>query len=93
MKIRAKFDLGVCHGYEDVKRGDVIDIDEFNALRYLRLGYAEPVREQSPPVERAVLPEPEKAVVEVVGEDTRPKPLDEDPKPRSPGRPPGRPRR
>jgi hypothetical protein len=43
MKIRMTISVpGTFHSvYKDVKRGDIVDIDDGNARRYLRLGYAQ----------------------------------------------------
>lgn len=76
-KIRLKFDLGVCEGYVNTRRGDVIEVSDHAAQRYCALGYAEPYgKKAQPPVEKAVAPEHETATVEVP--EDKPKPLDED---------------
>jgi hypothetical protein len=105
MKIKLRLGFtGTVHGYLAPKRGDILDIDDLNAIRYINLGYAEPVRAiGNPPVEKAVVPESEKAVVEVPASSIpphpaddkveepkdKPKPLDDEPKPAP--RPQGRP--
>jgi hypothetical protein len=42
MKIRLTQSLGYVHG-RNTQKGDVIDIDDANAIRYCHNGYAEPV--------------------------------------------------
>jgi hypothetical protein len=32
---------GGFHGYTDVKRGQVVEVDDLNAQRYVKLGYAQ----------------------------------------------------
>lgn len=61
MKIRMLMSVGVFHGHIDVKRGDVVEVDDFNAHRYIQLGYARPHVEivpddfdSAPPIEVAV---------------------------------------
>ena len=59
MKIRMKIDIeGAFHGQSGVRRGDVVNVDDENGVRYCALGYAEPVVDRVE--ERAVPPEPEK---------------------------------
>jgi hypothetical protein len=77
MKIRFKHDIGVCEGYNNIKRGDVIDVPEASGRRYVGLGYADAVSKRDAPVEKAVEPQQvETATVEVPAD--APKPLDED---------------
>jgi hypothetical protein len=106
MKIRLRQTmLGLFHGHLDPKRGTVVEVDEANALRYINSGYADPVRDGQITVERAVAPQPEKAVIDVPPSSIpphpaevdvkveepkeKPKPLDDEPKPVP--RPQGRP--
>lgn len=86
MKIRMRINIGVFHGYPNVRRGDVVDVDEANALRYISLGYAEAVADdpkppKPKPVERAVPEEPvETATADAVEDEPDaglPVPLDE----------------
>jgi hypothetical protein len=107
MKIQLLMSLGYLNGYPDTKRGDIIDIDDVNAMNYCQSGYAVPVRQSSSiTVERAVAPQPEKAVIEVPPSSIpphpaeadvkveepkeKPKPLDDEPAKPAP-RPQGRP--
>jgi hypothetical protein len=80
VKIRALINLGTFHNYPDVRRGDVVEVDDDNARRYCELGYAEPAHKERP-VEKAVVPEPhhETASLKVAPEPEppKPKPLDE----------------
>lgn len=91
MKIRMLTSIsGTFHGISaGVKHGDVVDVDEFSALRYLKAGYAHPVKDEAKPVvETAVVPveDVETAKLDAPAEvDDKPQPLDE-PK-RGPGRP------
>lgn len=68
MKIRMKITIsGTFHNIGGgVQRGDVVDVDEANAIRYCKLGYAEPVEERIeeravvvPQVEERKQPDPE----------------------------------
>lgn len=81
MKIRMKIDVGTFHGMTNVKRGDVVDIDDDNAKRYIGLGYAEPYSKSDVPVEKATLSQDdvESASLDVPpdDDDDEPKPLDE----------------
>jgi len=43
VKIRLKMNVGVFHNLDDVRAGDVVDVDDAEGLRYCMLGYAEPV--------------------------------------------------
>lgn len=61
MRIRLLGVTGTFHGIDNVQPGQVVDIDQFNALRYIKLGIAEPVGDEhaeesavlTPPVETA----------------------------------------
>lgn len=68
MKIRLKMDmLGTFHGIENAKKGDVVDVDEPNGLRYCSMGYAEPVTKSGErKVEKRVMEEGENATLEGV---------------------------
>jgi hypothetical protein len=77
MKIKLLISLGYVNGYPDTKRGDIIDIDDFNAMNYCQSGYAVPVRGSAgPTVERAVAPQAEKAVIDVPPSSIPPHPAD-----------------
>jgi hypothetical protein len=80
VKIRLKMSFPMFHNHLDVKRGDVIEIDDVSGNAYCRNGVAEPygntTKGSVPPVEKAVAPEHETATVEVPVD--APKPLDED---------------
>jgi hypothetical protein len=93
MKIRLKFDLGVCEGYIGTRRGDVIEVSDHAGQRYIELGYAEAYGKSTKaaeiPVEKAVAPEHETATVEVP--EDKPKPLDEDDDAAAPPKPGSRP--
>jgi hypothetical protein len=52
-----KISVHQLHGISNVKPGDIVDIDEDNARRYISLGYAEAVTKSEAPVENAVLDE------------------------------------
>jgi hypothetical protein len=42
VKLRMRIPIsGSFHGYRDVKRGDVVEVDDENGARYCRLGYAQ----------------------------------------------------
>jgi hypothetical protein len=104
MKIRLRqSQLGMFHGYLSPKRGAVVEADEANALRYIKSGIADPVRDGKV-TERAVAPQPETAVLPEVPPSSipphpaeakeeepkeKPKPLDDDDEPAS--KPPPRP--
>lgn len=85
MKIRLRHDLGVCEGYLNAKKGDVLEVAESSAMRYIKLGYADAVTKGNAvqvPVETAVVQEKnvETATSEVPPTpvvDDVPKPLDE----------------
>lgn len=82
MKIRALINLGAFHNHVDVKRGDVLEVDDGNARRYINLGYAEPFLEthKEPVVEKAVAPVHETAALKVPPVEKavpKPVPLDE----------------
>lgn len=92
MKIRMKLSVaGSFHNIDaGVKVGDVVDIEDAEAHRYVALGYAEAVVEDKPKrppevkEERAVAPKAETAVTKTdVVEKPAPKPA----APRGPGRP------
>lgn len=92
MKIRMRTAIsGTLHGHENVKSGDVVDVDDVSARRYFALGYAVPATKSAGHEERKV----EKAVADESGWETTkvdvppdhpveefkqdaPKPLDED---------------
>jgi hypothetical protein len=62
MRIRLLYVTGSFHGLDNVQHGQIVDIDEFNALRYIKMGVAEPVEEHTE--ESAVLtPKVETATV------------------------------
>ena len=81
MKIRLLMNVGMFHNMPDVKRGDVVEVDDDNGRRYCNHGIAEPVFEapKPPPVEKAVAPKHETAALKVPPEPKRvePEPLDE----------------
>lgn len=83
MKLRMKIDIGgTFHGRpEGVKRGDIVDVEDWIAERYIANDYAEPVSKSEAPVEKAVLPQDdvETASLDVPpdDDDDEPKPLDE----------------
>lgn len=80
MRIRMKIAvLGSFHNIDSgVKVGQVVDIDDENALRYINLRYAEAVGDSGPLVERAIVPEAETATLKApVDDDDKPKALDE----------------
>lgn len=83
MKIRLRHDLGVCEGYLSAKAGDIIEVAESSAVRYIRLGYAEAVSKATVevPVETAVAQQKnvETATADVPATPPAdvPKPLDE----------------
>lgn len=91
MKIRMLIPIsGTFHGIPNgVKNGDVVDVDEFSALRYFKNGYAQPVKDEAKSIiETAVasVEDVETAKLDAPAEvDDKPQPLDE-PK-RGPGRP------
>jgi hypothetical protein len=66
--VRFRIDItGMFHNNPlGVKHGDVLQLDEPWAGRYVNLGYADYVEEKksAPPVEKAVAPEPETAKLE-----------------------------
>lgn len=68
---------GTFHGYENVKRGDVVEVDDDNGMRYCSLGYAEPYSKSAVPVETAT--EPVEEVETTVAVNGIPAPLDEEP--------------
>jgi hypothetical protein len=91
--IRMRIDiLGGFHGNSTgVRRGEVVDVDPYNAERYVRSGWADYVSAVAPPpVERAVAPQHETAKLEIPPEvealaKPKPKPLDEpEPEPEEP---------
>jgi hypothetical protein len=43
LKIKLKYDVGVIEGYVGACRGDVIEVNDAQGIRYCRLGYADPV--------------------------------------------------
>lgn len=83
MKIRMKIDIGMFHNVDNVKRGDIVDVPEEFARRYIENDYAEAVSKSEAPVEKAVLPQDdvETASLDVPpdddDDDDEPKPLDE----------------
>jgi hypothetical protein len=61
-----------------VKRGDIVDVDDASAARYIALGYAEPV-DDHPGEEAAVLePETESAVAKRRGRKKKPPEWDDE---------------
>lgn len=79
MKIRLKRDmLGTFHSIESPKKGDIVEVDEANGVRYCALGYAEPVTKSGDrKVEKRVVEEGENAVAEGVELTTQGGPVDE----------------
>lgn len=79
VKIRMRIAvLGSFHNMDSgVEVGQVVDIDDESALRYINLGYAEAVGDSGPPVERATVPEAETATLDSPADDDKPKALDE----------------
>jgi hypothetical protein len=59
---------GTFHGIDGVKVGDVVEVDDVNGARYCKLGYAEPVGDHKPKVEKPEVPTGELRAVDVDGD-------------------------
>jgi hypothetical protein len=63
MRIRLLHVTGSFHGLDTVQDGQIVEVDEFNALRYIKNGIAEPVGDEHAEESAVLTPKVEAATV------------------------------